>query len=72
MTAGRRLRCEAVRYATILAVCKEYDRMSTKRTYQPKSRRRSRVHGFFARMSTPGGQNVIKARRLRGRKRLSA
>jgi large subunit ribosomal protein L34 len=46
--------------------------MSTKRTYQPKSRRRSRVHGFFARMSTPGGQNVIKARRLRGRKRLSA
>jgi large subunit ribosomal protein L34 len=42
-----------------------------KRTFQPNNRRRKKTHGFRVRMKTKGGQEVIKSRRRKGRKRVS-
>lgn len=43
-----------------------------KMTYQPKKRQNKKVHGFMNRMSTRAGRNVLKARRAKGRKKISA
>ncbi|MGB5952418.1 MAG: 50S ribosomal protein L34 [Ornithinimicrobium sp.] len=44
----------------------------SKRTYQPNTRRRSKVHGFRLRMSTRAGRKIVAARRRKGREKVTA
>lgn len=43
-----------------------------KRTYQPKKRHRSKEHGFRKRMKNKAGRAIIRSRRKKGRKKLTA
>jgi large subunit ribosomal protein L34 len=44
----------------------------SKRTFQPNTRRRAKVHGFRLRMRTRAGRSILSSRRRKGRSSLSA
>jgi large subunit ribosomal protein L34 len=46
--------------------------MATKRTYQPKKKKRATTHGFLARSKSPSGKAVLKRRRRVGRAKIAA
>ena len=65
---------EGQRQATGLLIvlsCAKLETGMPKRTFQPKKRHRSHVHGFMKRMATRAGRTVLHRRRLKGRTMLS-
>lgn len=40
-------------------------------TYNPKKRKRNKTHGYLVRSKTSTGKNILKARRQKGRAKLT-